>query len=708
MVETLPAGVLLAPAAIAFAICFLLASCVDTETRWVRAAFLGVVMVFVARYAWWRFFNTVLPAEGEFFNIVWVWFCFFVETLLLIDVSILFLMFLRPTNRTPEADAHEARLRATPTEEMPAVDVLIATYNEPLNVLEKTIIGALSLDYPNFRVYVLDDGRREWLRDYCLQKGAGYITRPDNLGAKAGNINHALTRLKNDFFAIFDADFVPQRNFLYRTMGFFEDRRIGIVQCPHTFYNNDPLQTNVGLQKDLPDDQRFFFESVLPARDGWDAAFCCGSNSVTRRKAMKLIGDRLPEGSITEDILLSMTLLRRGYVTRYLCEPLALGLAPESTEAFFVQRQRWARGAIQTLYSESGPLGSGYKFVHRLLFTPLSWISQSLAAFVNAIIPAVFLWTGASPLVDTLPSEIVFYTLPAVFALMGGLYLCSKEGYYPIAQQVLNTFQSFKLLPTVLSTLVKPHGHVFKVTPKGGSGARTFEAGVFYPCLIIIALTVMGLVVNADTNMRIVPDDVLLPVAAGWAVVNLIILLLTCLMCLQRPVHRTEERFPADEPAMLRAANGVAVPGRLTDISLTGTRIALPLLDGDPADFFAKDDRIGFALAEVGPMEGRVARVFPDSLGVAFENVDAERHDALIRKVFTSGSNPRAVHVSTLDATAAMLEQLFALHDPDTDELTPVEEPALAEPERKLEKLSLVIHPDGVFEPAPEAPREIA
>ncbi len=191
-------------------------------------------------------------------------------------------------------------------ESLPSVDVYIATYDEQLEVLEKTIVGALCLDYPNFKVWVLDDGRRPWLKEFCGAKGVGYITRPDNAHAKAGNINHALTKTNAEYFALFDADFIVQRNFLMRTMGFFADPTIGIVQVPHTFYNHDPMQTNLALRKTLPDDQRFFFEAIMPSRDGWDAAFCCGSNSVTRREAMRSIGDALPTQSITEDMLLSL------------------------------------------------------------------------------------------------------------------------------------------------------------------------------------------------------------------------------------------------------------------------------------------------------------------------------------------------------------------------------------------------------------------
>src|SRR5260221_5395307 len=157
------------------------------------------------------------------------------------------------------------------------------------------------------------------------------------------------------------------------------------------------MQTNLAWHKAIPDDQPFFFEAIMPSRDGWDAAFCCGSNSVTRRAAMRAVGDALPTDSITEDMLLSLVLLRQGYVTRYLCERLAFGLAPESITAFFVQRQRWARGAIQMLYTRSGPFGDTLTLMQRLLFVPTHWLTVGLLALVYTLVPIVFLWAGLSP-----------------------------------------------------------------------------------------------------------------------------------------------------------------------------------------------------------------------------------------------------------------------------------------------------------------------
>jgi cellulose synthase (UDP-forming) len=158
----------------------------------------------------------------------------------------------------------------------------------------------------------------------------------------------------------------------------------------------------------------------MPSRDGWNAAFCCGSNSVTRRAALRSVGDVLPTESITEDMLFSITLLRSGYITRYLCERLAVGLAPEGLKAFFVQRRRWARGAMQILYLAAGPLGRDLTLMQRLLFLPTHWLSQSLMLILIIVAPLVFLWTGVLPLVNVPMAAILHYQLPMMLAVAGG------------------------------------------------------------------------------------------------------------------------------------------------------------------------------------------------------------------------------------------------------------------------------------------------
>ncbi len=206
--------------------------------------------VLVARYFWWRITETLYPAEGFTLLVLGIWLVFLIETASWFDAAVLMTQLARRTNRSGEADAHEARLRAMDKRDLPHVDVLIATYDEPLEVLERTIIGAISIEWPEDRlhVHVLDDSRRPWLEVFCCEMGVNYLTRPDNTHAKAGNINAALKRTHSEFILVLDADFIPQRNMLFRMAGFFEDPEIGIVQVPHEFFNFDPLQTNMAMR----------------------------------------------------------------------------------------------------------------------------------------------------------------------------------------------------------------------------------------------------------------------------------------------------------------------------------------------------------------------------------------------------------------------------------------------------------------------------
>ena len=609
-VEGLPYLVLLSPLLLVLGAIYLLSPILPLSRSWARGLVFVVVWLVVARYLDWRLFTTVVPADGEWYEVGWVYFCFAVEALALFDAFVLYLAFLRTSDRRAEADVHEARLRTLPQDELPSVDVYIPTFNEPMEVLEKTITGVLCLDYPNFKAWVLDDGRRPWVKAFCETKGVGYLTRPDNAHAKAGNINHALTKTSADFVAIFDADFIPQRNFLMRTIGFFGDPSIGVVQVPHAFYNYDPTQSSLALQKTLPDDQRFFFEAVMPSRDGWNAAFCCGSNSVTRRAALRSIGDVLPTDSITEDMLFSLALLRKGYITRYLCERLAVGLAPEGLKAFFVQRRRWARGAMQILYLAAGPLGQNLTLVQRLLFLPTHWLSQSLMLTLIIVAPLVFLWMGVLPLVDVTSEAVVYYQLPMMLAIAGGIWVFAPHQYFPFAAQVHGTFQSFKILPTVLMTMARPFGHLFKVTPKGaGANKSDYDRTIFWTAASLMVLTTIGLVINAVPEWRIIGQSGLLPIVACWGAINIVVLFLVCMMALQSPVRRGEERFSLDEPIWIFAASGALSTGRIKDISLSGVAIvadegrALQSKIGEQVRVFITE--VGFVAATVVRQAGR-------------------------------------------------------------------------------------------------------
>lgn len=83
------------------------------------------------------------------------------------------------------------------------------------------MLAAKAIDWPasKLRIYLLDDGRRPAFRTFAAEAGIGYIARPDNKGARAGNLNHAMQHTDGEFIAIFDCDHVPTRSFLQMTMG---------------------------------------------------------------------------------------------------------------------------------------------------------------------------------------------------------------------------------------------------------------------------------------------------------------------------------------------------------------------------------------------------------------------------------------------------------------------------------------------------------
>ena len=686
--DTLTFAQFLAPTLFVIGAVLLLGPTLPMARPWARAIIFTAVWFIVARYEVWRLTVTVWPASGTWYQVSWVWFCYAVELFATGDAFILYFTFLRSSDRRLEADTHERRLRASQPAQLPDVDVFIPTYNEPMEVLEKTITGALCIDYPNFHVWVLDDGRRPWLKEFCRDKGVGYLTRPDNSHAKAGNINHALGKTDAPFVAIFDADFVPQQNFLMRTVGFFADPKIGIVQTPHVFYNRDPMQTNLALQKALPDDQRFFFDSIMPSRDAWDAAFCCGSNSVMRRTALRSVGGALPTESITEDMLLTLVLLRQGYVTRYLCERLAFGLAPENIDAFFVQRQRWARGATQILLLKDGPLGPNLDIAHRLLFLPTHWLSQSCTTLLTVIMPLIFLLTGLSPFVNVTADAVLFYIVPMILALVGGLRVFAPSAYHPLASQVLNSFQSFKILPTVLTTLIRPFGHSFKVTPKGREARRmSYERTIFWCAASLIFLTALGLILNSIPEFRVIDQTSLIPVMVIWGVINVLVLFLVCMMALQAPVQRSEERFVLDEPVAIFAANGALSNGRICDISLSGVAI---MVDFDQQLAIKVGEYARIFIKEVGFVPGSVVRQSDRFLALQFDLSRSIERDLLISKLFTRGINAATELTSAPAAAMAMLGSIVKVRSQ-----TPHQETGIvsSQPVERLAAESLVIRP---------------
>jgi cellulose synthase (UDP-forming) len=609
---------------------------VDRRNAPVRAAMLAISSVLAWRYIAWRATETVLPLEATLESVL-SWAFLGIEALNTLSATTAALFLSCTLDRRPEADRHRNWWAPSPP---PPVDVYIATYNEEREVLERTIAGAKHLHYPNARVFVLDDGRRAWLRRFCAEQDVSYLTRPDNAHAKAGNINHALgLRAAQpdapEFIAILDADFVPHQDFLTRALSLFHDERVGLAQTPQHFFNPDPIQHNLGITQAYPDEQRFFFGHVEPARDAWGAAVCCGTSSISRRKALEDIGG-FPTESVTEDFLLTLRLAEHGWRTVYLNEPLTEGLAPEGLQEYIVQRGRWCLGLMQIVRGPYNPFSPRHKlgFIHRLsvLDSLLYWTTTFPFRLAALIVPLLY-WYGGIVVVNTTVEALLAYFLPHYIAAILALNWISRGLIVPTINDVQQMLVAWPLTRAAFVGLARKGPHKFRVTAKGGNRRETVvQWRLLTPFAVLFALTLGGLYLSLAsdyTDVENAGDGKVIIIF--WSAYNLLVLLMAMLVCVERPRPAHAMR-PETRPAELVLADGGRLAAWALELTADQARLRGPA-------GLAHGERLRLDLEEFGPVEARIAAETNDGYVVALNPTGAQR-TAILRFLHTRPETP--------------------------------------------------------------------
>jgi cellulose synthase (UDP-forming) len=527
------------------------------------------------RYGYWRILQTVRFFEDPA-NHWGALDAFFIMSLILAEVyafCILFLGYFQtiwPLRRAPVALPESA-------EEWPHVDVLIPTYNEPLDVVRYTALGALNMDWPadKMHVYILDDGRRKEFEQFAFEAGLGYKIRPDNFHAKAGNINTALKSMTSPYVAIFDCDHVPTRSFLQVTMGWFlRDRKLGMLQTPHHFYSPDPFERNLGQFRVIPNEGELFYGIVQDGNDFWNATFFCGSCAVLRRDALDEIGGIAVE-TVTEDAHTSLRMQMRGWGTAYINIPQAAGLATERLSAHVGQRIRWARGMIQILRTDNPLFAPGLKFPQRICYF------NAMCHFLYAVPRLIFL---TAPLIYLLLSHtnvpgywaaILAYALPHLTLSNVTNSRIQGEHRHSFWNEIYETVLSpYILLPTMMA-LINPKLGKFNVTAKGGVVKRTFfDVKIAQPFLVMLMFNMAGLLVAIPRFFiwdRDRPGTVIMNVI--WCCFNVIILGVCMAVAREMRQLRTTVRISMVTPVMAKLPDGRLVSGETIDMSSGGTSI---------------------------------------------------------------------------------------------------------------------------------------
>jgi cellulose synthase/poly-beta-1,6-N-acetylglucosamine synthase-like glycosyltransferase len=352
-------------------------------------------------------------------------------------------LYLKHKKKTPQPDHFKL---------LPRVTVQLPVYNEVF-VVERLIDSVMRIDYPKqlLDIQVLDDSTDETqrlaqIRVESFQKegwDVRYIHRDNRVGFKAGALEEGLKLAQGEYIAIFDADFIPDPDFLNKTIHYFTNPKIGMIQTRWGHINRE--YSHLTQVEAMILDGHFVIEHGSRFRSGRFFNFN-GTAGIWRRTTIEESGG-WEHDTLTEDTDLSYRAQMKGWEFIYLPEVVCPAELPVEMNAFKSQQFRWAKGLIQT----------GIKLLPRIFRSSLPWRIKTEAVFhlmANCSYPLMVLFCFIF-----LPAMIVrFYQgwfqmlyidLPLFMAAtlsVSSFYMVSQRELYP-----RSWWKRLKYLPFMMS-----------------------------------------------------------------------------------------------------------------------------------------------------------------------------------------------------------------------------------------------------------------
>lgn len=592
-----------------------------------RKLVLTICILLFVRYMLWRGLYTLNLDDGLSLSISMT--LFLAETYGFVQFLFFSYQAWSPTDR-----------QSPPIETYPSVDIMVTVVDEPLYILQRTLIGCRDQHYPKelLKVYVLDDGQRPEARALAASLGVSYLTRQDRVNAKAGNLNAALERSSGDLIAVFDVDHVPSPDFLMKTVGFFADEEVAIVQTAQDFYNQDIFQRSIASTRNINNEQALFFRTLQAGRDRHNSAFFAGSSGLLRRTALDAIGG-FQTHTITEDLHTSLLLHANGYKSCYLNETLATGLMAESFEGHTKQRMRWAKGTAQVLALDNPLFKRGLTWPQRLDYL------GSIHYFFLGLPRVIFLLAPLSWLLFSIPAvradtaTLVNFFFSSFLASTLGIRLISRNTRNAFWSDVHEAAICFALTRAVIVGLFSARKTAkFEVTPKGARSEKKI-----FPKFASVRwhLAVFGLLIFGIANglqQWFGPNPAPgLSISLWWASFNLILLVASIVPAREHQQFRTSVRRVRRLPCTVFDGSK-QTQAEILDITESGAAIRVP------APVFALQKHVlitVWAEDELLTLNGAIVRqelqrTGAATIGVQFEDLGHSTTRALIASMFSS------------------------------------------------------------------------
>ena len=547
-------------------------------------------------YLLWRTFRTVPLHDGIVSAVAGI-------SLLVVEI---FGMF--------EAFVHYFNMHKIENHEIPVVP----PEEYPPELLYKTVNGCVHMEYPDknkVHIYICDDGNRSEMKELAQKMGVGYLNREDHKGAKAGNLNHAMSVTSSPLIATFDADMIPRREFLMVTAAYFVDQeiknreleekdriKIGFIQTPQSFYNPDLFQFNLFSESTIPNEQDYFYKDVQVSRNKSNSVIYGGSNTLISREALNDVGGFYTK-SITEDFATGMLIQGKGYKCLAINHVLASGLSPTDLKSLINQRVRWGRGCIQTGRKMHLIFNLKLKFKQKINYLASVWYwYASWKRLIYIMSPILFATFGVMVVKCTLMEVLIFW-LPMYISSNISLKMMSRNIRTTKWTNLYETIIfPFMLIPTLLETFCISMKK-FKVTKKERKQEeRNWPYAI--PHAILVVLSVIGIVNCISWTFATGRIDYI--VILFWLFLNLYNIVMSLFFILGRKTVRNAERQKVSIPCVVKT-RFEEMEGVTEDISESGTSIYLNVpcdIEEDEPVTLTLDD--GYYHAEV---EGRVVSV---------------------------------------------------------------------------------------------------
>ena len=410
--------------------------------------------------------------------------------------------------------------------------ILIPTVDEGVEVLRPTIEACLAARdqylemHPNGRVTIVvcNDGRAarysRWreVPELAHTLGVASISRRHKGGAKAGNIEHARRCFRingNALLVIFDADQVPNSDFLLKTVPSFADPKIGWVQTGQYYANlGNPVS------KWADDQQSMFYNLLCPGKAAHNSAFICGTNVVIRAAALDQIGG-LPQDSVTEDFAASIS-LHSDWKSVYITEVLATGLGPLDLPSYLKQQRRWAIGTLGVFRAHWRdiflPRRRGLAPVQRVQYLlACTHYLSGIRDLVYLVCPMLFIITGIPAVRSASLGQYFSHFLPYGLLSAGALWY-SARGVTGI-RGIIMGFGSFPTLVGSLFAVVLGRKTTFTVTSKRRHAKQSLRYLNVY--LLAVAACIASIVLATQVGKR---QRTSMVISVGWVVYSLLML----------------------------------------------------------------------------------------------------------------------------------------------------------------------------------------